>query len=247
MSESHLFRARGWVSSGWQRFVQLFGAVWADRTLRSIFLGFLLIDLAWTIWYGVAVGLHEAGITDSWEELVKFHITEEGGYPEYYNYTKTMVLVLLLGRLALSTRQWVYLAYTIVYAVILMDDFLTIHETVGGYLRRTLEIKPILNLRNQDIGEVITWTLMGTLIVPLMIYGFARSDRSHVRNGLALLYPFGMLLFCAIVVDQLYNPFHAIFFGSGILIDMVEDGGEMVAITWTLALAAVLVKYEPGG
>jgi len=90
----------------------------------------------------------------------------------------------------------------------------------------------------------MTWTLLGMLLVPLLIVGFARARREHLRNGLALMVPFAGLLFCVVFVDQLYHSGKHLFFGSGNLIDMVEDGGEMIAITFATAMAGVIARRK---
>ena len=45
----------------------------------------------------------------------------------------------------------------------------------------------ILGLYPKDVGEVIAWAIMGSLVAPLVVWALARSSRTHRGNGLALL------------------------------------------------------------
>ena len=80
-------------------------------------------------------------------------------------------------------------------------------------------------------------------MVPLILIGLFRSERTHAVNGLALLVPFSALVFFGMFVDQIYHILRHAFFGADILLGMIEDGGEMIAITMACALAAALVKH----
>ena len=247
MSRALFSFARRWATFAWAGFTRLLEAIRADRALFFIFVTLLVIDLCWILWFGAAKLLYNTGITESLYNLKQLRITAEGSYPEWFNWAKTLVLVFLLGRMARSTRQWIYGALTILFAVILMDDSLAIHEKAGKYFVRTLELQPVIGLRAQDVGELITWSILGAILLPLILIGLLRSERAHVANGMALLLPFAALLFCAVFVDQLYHIMHDAFFGAGILLDMLEDGGEMIVITTACMVAAALVKDESSG
>ena len=51
-----------------------------------------------------------------------------------------------------------------------------------------------------------------------------------------MIFSFVALLFFAIVVDQLDGTLGEAFDGAGVILDVVEDGGEMIAITTACAL-----------
>ena len=165
--------------------------------------------------------------------------------PQRINYAQILLVVLLLARLFLSTRQLVYLALTVVFAVVLVDDSMEIHEEGGKYFVKALHLKPLWGMRAVDFGEVITWAIVAAIVMPLVLAGLRFSKRTHVVNGLALMLPFLALVFFALFVDQVYHVLRNAFFGADILLGMLEDGGEMVAITTECALAAALVRAGP--
>jgi hypothetical protein len=132
-----------------------------------------------------------------------------------------------------------------VFGVVLLDDAMEIHEDLGKHLVGVLDLRPMLGVRSRDVGEVITWAMMGVIVLPFVLAGFAFSKRTHVANGLALLIPFGALVFFAVVVDQAFHIYRDLFFGADIILATLEDGGEMIAVSLECALAAVLVKGDP--
>ncbi|OGL48780.1 MAG: hypothetical protein A2161_13315 [Candidatus Schekmanbacteria bacterium RBG_13_48_7] len=234
-----------YIGLGWKRFRELLGVVRNDRLLWYIFLTLLIIDLCWIFWFGITKLLYLTGVNESLYEIRYLRITKDDSYPEIFDYIKTGVLILLLGRLSLKTRQWIYVAFMLLFIVILLDDSLELHENWGGYFARAYHLKPLHDLRPQDVGELITWSILGAFVCPLILIGFLFSKRAHIANGLAMMVPFVALLFCGIFVDQLYTTFWDLFFGAGILLDMIEDGGEMIVITTACMLAAALVKHGP--
>jgi len=232
------------VSLAWGSFRRLFGIVWSSPGLRIFIISLLAIDLCWIAFFAVAKGLSNTGINPSLYEHRELRITTDRSIPEWFNYAKTLLVVVLLGRLWRATTERVYFSMMILFSVVLLDDMLEIHELVGKRFVRLFEMRTLLGLRAQDIGEVITWAILGALVVPLLLAGFARSGRLHRGNGMALLLPFGVLLFCAIFVDQLYSNFWDAFPGAGITLDMIEDGGEMLAITTACAIALGALREQ---
>lgn len=236
----------GHVGEAWSRFRDLLRVTRADPLLRQLFIVVLAIDLGWIVWFAFTRLLHLSEVTSYYHKQLKhLLITTEGGYPEIFNYAKTLALVLLLASLAWSNRRLIYVALTVVFTVILLDDSLAIHENFGAYLVWRFDIPKALGLRAQDFGELIIWAILGALLVPLIVAGIVRARPPHRGNGLALLVPFTVLLFCAVGVDQLYGSFGYSFFGASIILDSLEDGGEMIAITTCCAVAAALVRHGP--
>jgi hypothetical protein len=237
MARSPLAVVSGWNALAWSSFLRLLSVVRSSRYLLALVLALLAVDLFWTLYFGVGKLLHYLERYSTLYYHKELLITTDGGLPELYLYLKTLVVVALLVRLFQATGQPAYAALGGVFLVVLLDDLMEIHEYVGRNLVPILDLQPISGLRARDVGEVITWAGLGVLVLPLLWFGLWRSDRRHRGNGLAFLIPFGLLLFSAIFIDQLYGDFSDAFFGAGILLDMAEDGGEMVAISLACALA----------
>jgi hypothetical protein len=242
MKPSPFAWARDWAACAWRRFRELLGAARHDRLVRNGLIVLLAIDLAFSLWYAGTRLLYNLEIDQNLYEIDFLRIDEDGGWAEWFSYAKTLLLIVLLGRLALTTRQMIYGALVVLFGIVLLDDSLEIHEELGKSLVGLLDLRPMLGVRARDVGEVITWTILGAIAAPFVLAGLALSKRTHVANGLALLIPFCALVFFAIVVDQAFHVWRDAFFGSDIVLGTLEDGGEMMAISVDVALAAVLVR-----
>ena len=242
MRRSPISWARDWTSLTWQRFRELLAAARQDRTIWTWLLVLLGIDLIFSLWFAGTRLLYNLDIDQSLYEIRFLRIDADQGLPELYSYAKTVGIILLLGRMALTTRQLVYSALAFLFVVVLLDDAAEIHESLGKALVGVLDLKPMLGVRARDVGEVITWAAMGAVTMPIVFVGFVFSKKTHVANGLAMLLPFIALLFFAIGVDQVYHSWRNLFFGADIVLATLEDGGEMMAISVECALAAVLVR-----
>jgi hypothetical protein len=245
MKRSFISWARDWVSLTWQRFRELLSAARHDRLIWTGLIVLLAIDLVFSLWFAGTRLLLNLEINEYLYELRFLRIDADGGWPEWFGYAKTLLLILLLGRLTLSTRQLIYPALVFVFAIVLLDDSLEIHEELGKHLVGVLGLRPMLGVRARDVGEVITWAALGAIALPPVVAGLVFSKRTHVANGLALLLPFAGLLFFAIFIDQVYHVWRDAFFGADIVLATLEDGGEMVVISVNCALAAVLVRGGP--
>jgi len=232
----------GWLSLAKGRLRELRLLIREDRPLYAFFLALLLFDLIATLWWAGTRLLYNLDINQSLYEIKVLRIDADRGVPEWVTYGKTLLLVILLVRILFVRRQWIYASLATLFALILVDDTMEMHESGGEYFARELELQPWHGLRAVDFGELITWSLLGALILPLLLLGLFRSERDDLANGLALLVPFGALVFFGAFIDQLYHVMRDAFFGADILLGLLEDGGEMVAITVACVLAAAMFR-----
>jgi len=232
-----------WCSLAGKRFMDLMRTVRQDRLLRRGLILFLLIDLGLTLLWVVMRIIDNLELNKNlWDDLRFLRIDAEGGWPEWFNYAKILLLVLLVARLAFSNRKVLYAVLALLFTFVLVDDSMEIHEHGGEYFAETLDLQPLWGMRAVDIGEVITWGIAGAVFLPLVLAGLWFGGRTHTANGLALLLPFFALVFFALVVDQLYHVLYNAFPGVDVLLGALEDGGEMVAISLDCALAGALVR-----
>jgi hypothetical protein len=231
-----------WISLALDRSRELLRTSGEDRRVHLLLVVLLTIDLSATLWWGATRLLYNLEIDSSLYHLKSLRIDVDGGLPERFSYAKTLLLVILIGYLLLARRQWIYASLAALFTLVLADDMLGIHEAGGKFFARALDLQPMYGMRAVDFGEVITWLLLGILIAPLLAFGLLRSARPDRANGLTLLTPFVALVFCGVVVDQLFHVMRDAFFGVDVMLGMIEDGGEMVAITAACVLAAAMVR-----
>jgi hypothetical protein len=223
--------------SAWRRFRDLLGRTIGHPPAKRLIAAFLIVDLSAIAWFVLARLLDELEVRSDLYELEWLRMTADNSLPEWVNYLQLGILVLVFSRLARRRRVLLFAAFAWLFAVVLADDAFGIHETAGRFLADTLELPAPLGLRPHDVGELVAFAVLGLIVVSPLLLGLRRADPASRPTGMALLIPLGCLLLCAVVVDQLYHGYAHSFFGAGILLDVVEDGGEMLAITVTLAVA----------
>lgn len=181
------------------------------------------------------ISLHVVNtITPGWQ-FPLLNIEKEGGYSEVFQYLKYFWISLLFGLLAQRHRQVHYLAWTALFAYLMLDDALGIHEYWGGAISQALALQPAMGVRPQDLGELVCNLLAAmVLAVPLVaayLKGSAQFRASSQMVGLlvALLAGFGVL------VDFAHMMVHA-GWKLKFAIAMLEDGGEMLAASGLTAL-----------
>ena len=134
------------------------------------------------------------------------------------------------------TRKRFYIFFTALYLTVFLDDYLQIHEKIGKFLTENLDLINIFTLRKQDTGELITWFFMACFLLPLAVKSFRKLIVIDIFYCSAVAVSFVILLVCALLIDMV----SILVSGTSIMkyaFVIVEDGGEMIAIALTLALA----------
>jgi hypothetical protein len=167
-------------------------------------------------------------------------LSEDGAIPETVGYAVQGITVVLLVALAVRVRRAVFFAWAAVYLVIALDDSLRLHERGSHWLVRHLP-EQLASHVSQGRGEQLTWVLLGLL--PLVAVAVThRRAREHrgVSRTIAVL--FALLVFFAVVVDEVHENFG---YGTlGWVLAAVEDGGELLTLSLTLAFMVGVVRSE---
>src|SRR5690606_16865273 len=93
----------------------------------------------------------------------RFDLGQEGGWPECFGYLKYLTIAILFESVRRATRCHGYFAWTLVFVVLLADDALQVHETLGRLIAGHLGIEPPFNLRRQDLGELAAAAVLGEI------------------------------------------------------------------------------------
>ena len=161
----------------------------------------------------------------------------EKGTAEKYQYLKyfwTFLMILFIG---FRKKSIIYILVSILPCYLLWDDSNSIHENIGGRLAMLFyngSPNDILinSFRYQDIGEIIYMSLVLFLSLILFFVFFKLSD-DYERN---LLLKIKNLMIIFIFFSILMDGFHQLFIGFVYdLISIIEDGGEMVVISFLCA------------
>jgi hypothetical protein len=213
-------------------FIHPFG----NHRLWVIVLLLLATDLAF-----VALHLLNA-LTPLWNNPM-LNIEKDHGYAETFQYLKYFWACLLCVVLAVKCKAWQFLAWAFLFAYLLADDSLAIHEQVGGAVALHLNFIPPWGLRTQDVGELIS--ALGTamlLCLPLAL-AYVRGSpvfklvSIHLAQLVVVLACFGVL------VDMLHMTVQS-GWRLKFVLALVEDGGEMIAASALLAYTYLLCMRE---
>ena len=176
----------------------------------------------------------------------------DGGLAEYVGYVHQLVLVVLLLAVWRLSGPRVWIAWAALFAVVLADDSARVHETVGDRFADGLGLPDgVAGLRADDLGELVAWAVLTVVPLVCIVALHRRSDPGTRAASSRLAALVAAYAFFGVVVDQVHAMARD---GSwaGVL-GTVEDGGELVVLSLTLAHVAAVVGalrrpgLPPGG
>ncbi|WP_409329177.1 hypothetical protein [Trujillonella humicola] len=168
-----------------------------------------------------------------------FSLETDGGLVEYVGYAHQLALVVLLLTLWRLGRGRVWLAWAAVFTLVLADDSARLHETLGDRAAAALHLQGVAGLRADDLGEVVVWGLLAAapLLAIVVLHRGSDRDTRAASRGLAALV--AVYAFFGVVVDQVHAAARDSALGAAL--GTLEDGGELLALSLTLAHVVVLV------
>lgn len=158
-----------------------------------------------------------------------FSIEQDHGYAEIFQYLKEYWIVLLVCFIAVQTRSFLYLIWSLLFFYLLLDDFFLIHEKLGEFLGQELALSNWLNLRARDFGELAVSATVGLFFLICLAAAYRFGDRLFRQISKCLIVMLFALAAFGIVVDMI----HIVFESSAIdpIFTIVEDGGEMIVMS----------------
>ncbi len=155
-----------------------------------------------------------------------YSIVNEHGYSEIFQYLKEFWVFIILFHLFVKKRSVTLLIWAFLFLYVLLDDSLTIHETLGEYLANYFEIKPRFNLRSVDFGELLVSFTVGCSFMVLLLLTYLRSKYNFQKISQHLFTFLLALAFFGIFIDMLH-----VFFDDNHKLGLIEDGGEMLVMS----------------
>jgi hypothetical protein len=162
------------------------------------------------------------------------------GYAEAFQYIKEFWIAGLLAFISFRTRKFFFFAWSLLFLYFLLDDSLSIHEKLGNTLSGYLAFATQFKLEANDLGELIASAFFGFVLLSIIGLSTYLSSRKIKLISLDLAILLGVLIFFGVGMDVLHAIARSIP-GSGIL-TLVEDGGEMMAMSLICWYAASLLE-----
>ncbi|MGZ0017106.1 hypothetical protein [Yeosuana sp. AK3] len=168
-----------------------------------------------------------------------YSIESDQGYSEIFQYIKEFWIFIIFLVLSIKKKKSVYLIWSLLFLYLLLDDSFSIHEIFGEYLSKYLNIKPEINLRAVDFGElIVSFGIVFIFIISLIIAHYKvsiKAKKESIHIFILLLF----LVFFGIFVDMLH-----VFFHDDWKLGLTEDGGEMIAMSLITAFVFNLYNIK---
>lgn len=182
----------------------------------------------------IFVLLYVLNRTYRFAHLPLYRLDIDGSYPEFYQYTKFVWIIILLIHIAIITRHKGYISWILVFLYFLADDALQIHERAGRFMTEHFVFELPFQLRVQDIGELAAFAMFGIPLLALLVWSYYRGAPTFKRIWKDMLLLVIIFAFFVIVFDLVHAAIDVSPTMDRIW-SLTEDGAEMVVvsiITW---------------
>ena len=210
----------------------------AEVSSASVFLVLLVLgDLAFIFIHvmRLAVPAIESGM---------YALDYDRGHAEFYQYIKMLWIMALFAALIARTRTGGFAAWGLLFAYLLLDDALAIHETIGASVAQALPFAELAGLRAQDFGELAVSAVAGAVLLTLLAWVYARGHAAFRRASRHIVLLLAALAFFGVAVDMLQSLFRFNIILAPLL-GIIEDGGEMIVMS--LAVWYVFLLHRDNG
>ncbi|HXH83288.1 MAG TPA: hypothetical protein VNN07_10200 [Candidatus Tectomicrobia bacterium] len=169
-------------------------------------------------------------------------LAQDRGHAEHFQYVKLYWLVILFAVLAVRERALPHAGWGALFAALLLDDALMVHERLGAAMADALALPSAGGLRPGDLGQAIVYFAAVALLVTLLLPASRRAAGSPAAalSG-ALLPMLGAFVAFGVLVDLAGTALRGSALEGPLV--MLEDGGEMVAVS--LILGVVFRAAQP--
>lgn len=215
-----------------------------DRLLVRSALVLLAANLVLVLLHGGYFVCLRYGL-DAWLRDPMFSLASNTGFAQAFNSAQTLLLIALLLGLARRTREVLYLSLAVVFVLVLLDDALAINQLLGSPLVRALGLVDHPRLLAQSLAEMLVYGALAVPVLALLGLGWLHASPAQRRAGAAFVLLLALLAFFATVMDLIHLAFIKSFRGSRLVLEVLEEGGEMATLSIALLLALALTRQAP--
>ena len=173
-----------------------------------------------------------------------WNIVLDQSYSEVFQYIKFLWVALMLVAVGSATQTRGFFAWAALFAYLLTDDAMSVHESVGKWLVIQLDLQPMGGLRANDFGELITSAVFAGSILMLIAGFYFTGDKMFKKFSRDMALLIGLLAFFGVGVDMAHMILgHNKWMNHAL--GIVEDGGEMIAVS--LMVWYVFAWQQKGG
>jgi hypothetical protein len=179
------------------------------------------------------------GLVSHWPDVL--NIGRDWSAGEVIGYGKWIVIIGVLLAAWRRLGQPILAGLAGFFLLCLLDDSLQIHEQGAPWLVDRFDLYAVFGTLQGTAAEVMVWGALGVFALGSLGIGWIRSGPEDRRRALPALGLFGLVAFFAIGMDvaHAFTDDHSL---AGGIVGILEDGGEMIALT--LLLAFVWKEYR---
>lgn len=233
------FGSARWVGAeSWRAFL---GNPPGGTAVWTAFFGLLAIDAALTLGHLGGLLAQAAG----WLAEVPAWLSTFGDSSpaERVNHLKWVAVIGFLAVVWYRTRALIFLALAIVFAIVLADDALQIHERLGPRVRGKLGLEgSIAGIKAGQFAEMAVWAALACIILPLLIYGYRRSADTWRVAAIFPILGFSAAVFAGVGLDTVQEAVRLIAHEATaaavlLTLQLAECFGESAAASLTAAFS----------
>lgn len=179
----------------------------------------------------IFIVVHSLHAWSPWLAGGHFSLDSYNGLAAIYQYIKQVWLAGCLALAFVQTRSKVFVGWTLLFAFLLLDDALELHEHFGRVIAAALSFPAILGMRPADLGEITVAAAIGCVALSLVWITFRRGGNEARELSADLMCLLAALALFGVFFDTLHTityfnaPSVTKFFA------LIEDGGEMLVVS----------------
>lgn len=169
---------------------------------------------------------------------------------EMIGYLQSLTSSILLLYFAVAVgKGWTFLVLGQAMLVVVLDDYMRLHEELRGTFIDLLGLQGKFGLRSEDVGELMAWGFIGLPILIAFILAWRYSRPEIRKKTKPLLIALGALIFFAAVIDMIAILGWQVGIEPGVfgwqgrvyyVLTMIESLGELGAQSAILLIAIYL-------
>ncbi|MGE3933543.1 MAG: hypothetical protein AB7F67_09830 [Rhodospirillaceae bacterium] len=189
----------------------------------------------------VLAGVHLIHLSSGFAADPRANLGFDGGHGEWFEYAKTLLCAAATAAVWQRTRQPVYAALALVYAFVLADNALEIHERADAAMAVLFApAAPLFADAPQVVAQAVFYLAVGGAIAAGLSRAFRRSAPAHRRCAALCVAAVTVLAGFAVGVDLLHAAVTGMLDDHDLVLGFAEDGGELAALTLNAWVAAGL-------
>lgn len=206
----------------------------ANKSRSRTLIGLLvLIDL-------VFMGLHFSHHFTALFPDIRFSLERDQGYSELFQYIQVWTIAIFLGSLAVRLRSLLLGIWSGIFAMLLIDDALMIHENSSVALANGLALPEFLGLPSAEYSKFFIYAGVGLFAFGASLLGYIcdRNEIARQTTHFLILSMMGLVCFGGLVdmyllvAQQLYNLQTGSWEYETLAV--IAEGGELLVMSWTL-------------